>query len=440
MRSRLLLAVVLALTACQSTGPAKVRQDTVANGAPLTGTVVSLTFDDGTDDQFSTVRPLLAEHGMHGTFYVNSGRLGTEGYVTVAQLAAIATDGNEIGGHTITHADLPTLSRAGQQREICNDRVALTAMGFSPVSFAYPYGDANPMALNSVQACGYNSARTVGGLVSPGSCQTCAYAESLHTRDPFLLSTSDSVKGSTNLEEYVTQAKRHGGGWVPLVFHHVCDACADPYSIQTKQFAAFLDWLKAQGTTVRTVGEVIGGTMRPTVPGPPSPLQVQNPTMSALAIGGANESSEIHGIPACFEIGGYSTNTFTAARTKTRQGYTEQLTVTGYDAGARSILTRQDAGSCAPGITPGHTYQISVRYQGAWSRVRVRLSLYYLTQASGWTFWTSGPSLPASGNLRQATVTTPPVPAGATNISFGIGLSGVGTLQTSDYSLTDVTK
>jgi hypothetical protein len=37
-------------------------------------------------------------------------------------------------------------------------------------------------------------------------------------------------------------------------------------------------------------------------------------------------------------------------------------------------------------------------------------------------------------------VTTPPVPAGATNISFGIALSGVGTLQTSDYSLTDVTK
>ena len=41
---------------------------------------------------------------MHGTFYLNSGRLGTNSYyMTWDQIADLAADGNEIGGHTVDH-------------------------------------------------------------------------------------------------------------------------------------------------------------------------------------------------------------------------------------------------------------------------------------------------------------------------------------------------
>jgi peptidoglycan/xylan/chitin deacetylase (PgdA/CDA1 family) len=35
-------------------------------------TIVSLTFDDGIETQYEVAGPLLAAHGMHGTFYINS--------------------------------------------------------------------------------------------------------------------------------------------------------------------------------------------------------------------------------------------------------------------------------------------------------------------------------------------------------------------------------
>src|SRR4051794_36982714 len=47
--------------------------------------MVSLTFDDGTADEYQA-RSLLASHGMHGVFYVNSGRFGLPGYMTQSQV------------------------------------------------------------------------------------------------------------------------------------------------------------------------------------------------------------------------------------------------------------------------------------------------------------------------------------------------------------------
>jgi peptidoglycan/xylan/chitin deacetylase (PgdA/CDA1 family) len=65
-----------------------------------TVTTISLTFDDTFADQFGAAR-LLSAHGMHGTFFVNSGRVNLPGYMTQGQLLTIQQDGHEIGGHTV---------------------------------------------------------------------------------------------------------------------------------------------------------------------------------------------------------------------------------------------------------------------------------------------------------------------------------------------------
>src|SRR5215467_6060427 len=87
-------------------------------------TIVSLTFDDTTTDQFQ-VWSMVAARGMHATFYVNSGRVNLGGFMTQGQLLAMQQDGNEIAGHTVSHPDLPTLDLDEQKRQICNDRVSL---------------------------------------------------------------------------------------------------------------------------------------------------------------------------------------------------------------------------------------------------------------------------------------------------------------------------
>ena len=104
-------------------------------------TIVSFTFDDGDATQYQ-VKDLLASRGMRGHVLreqpEGSGPSGF--YMTWAQVDALAADGNEIAGHTLTHADLtdPGLTDAQKRAEVCDDRQNLVARGYDPVSFAYP--------------------------------------------------------------------------------------------------------------------------------------------------------------------------------------------------------------------------------------------------------------------------------------------------------------
>lgn len=271
MRRRLaLFLVALAI-------PAGSLLATGGSATAATNTTVSLTFDDG-QASHATTWPLLQARGMRGTFYINSGLVGSSSYyMNWSQIHDIGAAGNEIGGHTLTHADLTSVSTSTATQEVCNDRQALIAQGFAPVvSFAYPYAAYNPTAEQVVQNCGYVSARGVGGVVSGNICNGCPYAETVPPQDAFALQTPESADSSTSLallQSYVTQAETHGGGWVVLSFHGICtNSCTGSNSFSTTLFTQFLDWLQARqasGTVVRTVADVMGaGTPPP--PGPPT--------------------------------------------------------------------------------------------------------------------------------------------------------------------------
>ena len=106
---------------------------------PLT---VSLTFDDGSADQMTAQR-LLKKHGMVGTFYINSSFIGLPGYLTRADLKTLKANGHEIGGHTVSHPSLISLSAGEVNRQICTDRNTLLSWGYRVTSFAYPFSDIN---------------------------------------------------------------------------------------------------------------------------------------------------------------------------------------------------------------------------------------------------------------------------------------------------------
>lgn len=243
-------------------------------------TVVSLTFGGGQQTQYET-RSLLANRGMHATFFVNSGWVGTDtsGYkMPWSRLQALASDGNEVTGHSLSHAYPGQLSDAQLRSEICDDRANLRNRGFFPVaSYAHPYAYYNAASLSVIRECGYTSARKVGGLRTGSSCGDCPSAESLPARDPFATRTPESVDATTtlaDLQRSVMQAEDNGGGWVQFVFSAVCDGCASD-AIAPSRFSAFLDWLGprgANGTVVKTVAEATGaGASGYRGPGAPTP-------------------------------------------------------------------------------------------------------------------------------------------------------------------------
>lgn len=283
-RSR--LARKLVASTCATLTTLLLLAGTAAARSPVT---VSLTFDDGHADQYP-VRQMLAARGMHATFFINSGFVGRSDRLSWGQIDSLYADGNEIGGHSIDHARLPDLSPEAMKWEVCDDRAALMAHGYPVTSFAYPFAfhtlDTDPI----VAACGYNSARGIGGIVSPGYCPYCDFAEGIPPAYPMYTLAPQAVVTGTSLETlqgYVTQAEDHGGGWVQLVFHHVCDAC-DEYSVTPDRLTTFLDWLAeraAAGTQVKTVAQVVGGDVKPVVRG-----DTQAPVSASSCDGGTCSS------------------------------------------------------------------------------------------------------------------------------------------------------
>ncbi|MEW9532788.1 polysaccharide deacetylase family protein [Microbispora sp. NPDC049125] len=232
-------------------------------------TTVVLTFDDGTADHLAAARMLKAR-GLKGTFYVNSGRLGKPGSLTVAGVRSIAKAGNEIGGHTLHHVHLAHESNAVQQTEICDDRRALLDLGFKVRSFAYPFGEFDESSKETAMRCGYTSARMVNGVYRDNSCRSCPYAEKVSPPDLGAVRTTSQTgmpRTSATFRSFVTRAYRNGGGLVIFVFHTIDNNKKDQYSTSPKELSAFLDWVakqkKAKNIDVRPLGDVIGGPVWP---------------------------------------------------------------------------------------------------------------------------------------------------------------------------------
>ena len=350
---------------------------------------------------------------MKATFFINSGRIGLTNYETPAQVQSLAADGMEIAGHTVSHADLPTLDSAEMQRQVCDDRVALLNMGFQVYDFAYPYGDNNAQTDASVQSCGYNSGRDIGGVFSPASnsCNGCPYADTILPGDPYSTRTPDSIKSFNtlqDLENFVTTAEQNGGGWLQLVMHHLCSGSScDTLSVDPATLSAFLDWLQGHavttGTTVQTVHQVVGGALQPPVSGPP-------PSSGALQ-NGSLEDPASGSLPTCWSLGaaaGSSPGTVgTGMRTSDAhsgsKAYT--LSISQFTSGGdKRLFSNQDLGSCAPAANPGDVYQLSAWYKTSLSS-GARLTAYTRNSSGGWTFFAQGPLLPAASTYTQTTWT-----------------------------------
>jgi peptidoglycan/xylan/chitin deacetylase (PgdA/CDA1 family) len=239
-------------------------------------TTVSLTFTSAIGNQYAA-RQILADHNVHGTFYVNTGRVNGSGRLTWDQVHDLASDGNEIGGQTVNNSFLVGLDPVTLAHQICDDRATLEQMGYSPTSFAWPHGsaDTDAAAINQVQQCGYTSARGDTGLGGTGQPK----AESIPPENPYLVRTRGSIDVDDTLAEietWIGQANQGVNTWFPIAFSNVCDPAQDPSCptshITPSDLDALLDWLQGQqsnGVQVQTVRKVITGTDPPPPPPPP---------------------------------------------------------------------------------------------------------------------------------------------------------------------------
>jgi peptidoglycan/xylan/chitin deacetylase (PgdA/CDA1 family) len=101
--------------------------------------LVSLTFDDGREEQYSKFYPILNEYDLKATFYVVTQRINWKGVMSWDELKTIHKDGNEIGSHTHTHPHLTTMSNSELDFEFKKSNDLLRP--FNCCTLAYPYGE-----------------------------------------------------------------------------------------------------------------------------------------------------------------------------------------------------------------------------------------------------------------------------------------------------------
>lgn len=136
---------------------------------------LSVTFDDGWLDNFQYAVPILTELGVPGTIFVVAGAMAgvpAERRMTVSQLRQLSGAQVEVGAHTRTHPNLPTLGDTQLRAEIGGAKQDLEQiLGRSVRHLAYPGGRFDQRIVESVKSAGYDAACSVigGGWNSAGT-------------------------------------------------------------------------------------------------------------------------------------------------------------------------------------------------------------------------------------------------------------------------------
>src|SRR5712671_2630075 len=108
-----------------------------------------------------------------------------------SELAEVARQGVEVGGHTHSHPMLDTLPHGAARDEIVRCRELIEQRtGAAVASFAYPHGYSSAWVRRAVAEAGYTSACAVKNAMSHPGDDRFAIArlmlEASHTRDHFL--------------------------------------------------------------------------------------------------------------------------------------------------------------------------------------------------------------------------------------------------------------
>ena len=105
--------------------------------------MVIITFDDGYADQYTQAFPILRSHHAHATFFITTGSVGRRNHLTWSEIAEMRNDGMSIGGHSVQHVDLASLSPARQHFQIDGCLTVLRDHGIDADTYAYPGGTFN---------------------------------------------------------------------------------------------------------------------------------------------------------------------------------------------------------------------------------------------------------------------------------------------------------
>ena len=229
-------------------GWVQVDEQSLANYQPVgfSRPLLTLTFDDGAEDNVTNALPLLNQYGFKTTQCYET--MDIEGVVGGPEnVMAFKNAGHEICAHTVTHPHLTQVSPTQLTYELTHVQDYLESLIGAPVTdFASPYGDYNASVINEIKKY-YRSHRTVD--------------EGYNTKDNFDIYRLrvQNMMPTTTLAQYqawIDQAKADNT-WLILVYHRIAPSALDSFDTYTSDFVQQLQAISNSGITVKTYNDAL---------------------------------------------------------------------------------------------------------------------------------------------------------------------------------------
>lgn len=136
-------------------------------GGPLPEKPVMISFDDTHLEHFSIAAPILDSLGFKGIFFIMTICIGKKGYMSAAQIRALAENGHIIACHTWDHKDVLNYKEKEWTLQLDKTRSRLEEITGKPVKyFGYPYGAWNNAAIKQLKNRGILAAFQLMGTQS----------------------------------------------------------------------------------------------------------------------------------------------------------------------------------------------------------------------------------------------------------------------------------
>ena len=121
--------------------------------------VLTMSYDDGKAADYRLVE-IFNKYGIKGTFHLNSGNLGKDGWVKNEDVKSLY-EGHEVSCHTVTHPFLERSNAGVAVAEVWEDRRNLERLcGYPVIGMSYPFGTVDEDVVERISQLGIVYSRT----------------------------------------------------------------------------------------------------------------------------------------------------------------------------------------------------------------------------------------------------------------------------------------
>lgn len=139
---------------------------------------IILTFDDGYEDNYTELFPILQKYNVKATFFIITNFLtGNDHNMSVEQVQELAASGLvDIQSHSYSHPELNKLSAKDQEFQLAQSKLALVRItGKEPFVFCYPRGMENQTTRELVEEYYRFGVKMGGPIFCTGDDPTLVY-------------------------------------------------------------------------------------------------------------------------------------------------------------------------------------------------------------------------------------------------------------------------